>query len=119
MKDRLIISGLEFHGHCGITEEEKTAGQRISVDIEIGCDIQTPGKTDQLKNALDYAAISHRLAEVGRKESFQLIEALAERLAEVLLKEFPVEEITLCLKKLHPPVEPIKNFAAVQIHRSI
>ncbi len=118
MKDRLIISGLEFHGHCGITEEEKKAGQRISVDIEIGCDIQTPALSDRLEDALDYAVISHRLAEVGRTEFFQLIEALAERLAEVLMKEFSVKEVTLCLKKLHPPVEPIKNYSAVQIHRS-
>ena len=118
MRDKLIIAGLEFHGHCGITEEEQKAGQRLSVDLEIGYDIRKAVERDKLEDAMDYAAISNHLADIGRKESFRLIESLAERMVSALFKEFGVREVCLRLKKLHPPVEPIKDFAAVEIHRT-
>ena len=118
MKDKLLISGLEFQGHCGITHDEQKAGQRISVDLEIGYDVAAAAKTDDLDHAMDYAAISNRLAEIGRKEPFHLIESLADRMAHVLVSEFGAREIRLRLKKLHPPVECIKKFAAVEIYRS-
>ena len=118
MKDRLIISGLEFFGHCGITVEERKTGQRFSVNLEMGCDIRRAAKTDRLDDAVDYAAVSKRLVEIGRDESFHLIETMAERMADVLLKEFGIHEVKVTLKKLHPPIEPIMKHAAVEIYRS-
>lgn len=117
MKDKLIIAGIEFHGHCGITDEEQKAGQRFSVDLEIGYNLASAAKTDRLEDAIDYAAVCHRVAEIGRRESFHLVEAMAERLAGVLIKEFGAGEVRLRVKKLHPPVEMIKKYAAVEIHR--
>jgi dihydroneopterin aldolase len=118
MLDKLIIAGLEFHGHCGITDEEQKTGQRFSVDVEIGYDIQSAARNDSLKDAIDYAAVSRRLVEVGRNEPFRLVEAMAERMAGVLLKEFGAREVRLRVKKLHPPVEAIKDYAAIEIHRT-
>ncbi len=117
MQDKLIIAGLEFHGHCGITDEERKAGQRLSVDLEIGYDLSPAAKSDRLEEAIDYAAIAHRLAEIGRNESFRLMEALAEKMVSVVIKEFGAREVRLRIKKLHPPVEPIKKYAGVEIHR--
>ena len=104
MLDKLIIVGLEFHGHCGITEEEQKTGQRLSVDLEIAYDVTAAARRDKLQDALDYAEISIRLTEVGKKETFRLIESLAERLAGVLAKEFSIREVHLRLRKLHPPI---------------
>ena len=118
MEDRLIISGLEFFGHCGITVEEQKTGQRFSVKLEMACDIRQAAKSDRLEDAVDYAAVSKKIIEIGRDESFHLIEAMAERIANVLLKEFGIHEVKLMLKKLHPPIEPIMKHAAVEIHRS-
>lgn len=118
MRDRLIISGLEFFGHCGITVEEQKTGQRFSVNLEMDCDIRQAAKTDRLEDAVDYAAVSKRLIEIGRDESFRLIEAMAERMANILLKEFGIRELKLTLKKLHPPIDPIMKHAAVEIYRS-
>lgn len=117
MRDKLIIAGLEFHGHCGVTDEEQKTGQRLSIDLEIGYDILPAAKSDRLEDAMDYAAVSRRLAEIGRNETFRLVEAMAERMAGVLLKEFGAREVRLRVKKLHPPVEAIKDYAAIEIHR--
>ena len=115
--DKLIIGGLEFYGHCGITPEEQKAGQRFSLDLEIGCDISRLARTDQLNEAFDYAAISRRVIEIARKEQFHLIETMAERLARLILTEFGVKSLTLRLRKTAPPIEPIMAYSAVEIYR--
>lgn len=118
MRDKLIIAGLEFHGHCGVTDEEQKTGQRFSIDLEINYDIRAAARSDNLKDAIDYAAVGQRLAEIGRKETFRLVEAMTERMAAVLLAEFGGREVRLRVKKLHPPVEAIKDYAAIEIYRA-
>lgn len=115
--DKIKIEDLAFYGHCGITPEEKKTGQRFSVDLEISCDISKIAKTDRLEDAYDYAAIAQRLIEVGRKEEFQLIETMAERMAQIVLEEFGAKKIFLRLKKQFPPIEPVMAHAAVEIYR--
>ncbi len=115
--DKLIIGDLTFYGHCGITPEEQKTGQRFSLDLEIGCDAVQIAKTDQLKEAFDYASIARRLIEVGQKEEFRLIETMAERLARVVLDEFGARRITLRLQKHFPPIEPLMAYSAVEIVR--
>jgi len=115
--DKLVIGDLAFYGHCGITPEEQKTGQRFSLDLEIGCDVGQIARTDQLKEAFDYAAISRRVIEIAQKEEFRLIETMAERLAQVVLREFKVRTLTLRLRKMAPPIEPIMGYSAVEIHR--
>ena len=117
--DKLIIADLAFYGHCGITPEEQKTGQRFTLDLEIACDVRKIAGMDRLKDAFDYAAISRRLIEIGRKESFRLIETMAERLAQVVLQEFGAKKITLRLRKQAPPIEPIMAYSAVEIHREV
>jgi 7,8-dihydroneopterin aldolase/epimerase/oxygenase len=117
MLDKLFITGLEFYGHCGITDAERQTGQRLSLDLEILCDAAKAAAGDRLENAVDYAAVSRRMVEFASKESCTLIETLAERMADVLLREFGAREVRLRLKKPHPPIEPIMEYAAVEIHR--
>ena len=115
--DKLIISDLQFHGHCGITETEQEIGQRLSLDLELYCDIQKASAADSLLGYLDYRHVVGVVLAIGRKERFKLLESLAETLAQVLIKQFPVEEVVLRLKKMHPPVEAIQGYFGVEIRR--
>jgi 7,8-dihydroneopterin aldolase/epimerase/oxygenase len=115
--DTLKIEQLEFYGHCGITPEEQKTGQRFSLDLEMGCDVRRIAQKDELREAFDYAAISRRIIEIAGKEQFRLIETMGERLAQVVLGEFGVKKLTLRLRKIAPPIEPIMAYAAVEIDR--
>lgn len=115
--DKLIIGDLSFYGHCGITPDEQETGQRFSLDIEIMADLSVPARTDDLKDAFDYAAISRRMVEIGNKERFHLIEKMAERLAGVLIQEFKAPRVRVRLRKIHPPIEPILGYSSVEIER--
>lgn len=117
MPDKLIIQDLQFFGHCGITAAERETGQRLAVDLEIEYDVRPVAASDDLHNAINYAAVARRVVEVGSAESFTLIETLAERLGALLLKEFGVRELRLRLRKPQPPIAPTMAYAAVEIHR--
>jgi dihydroneopterin aldolase len=115
--DKLIITDLQFHGHCGITAAEQEIGQRLSLDLELYCDLQKVAASNNLLGHSDYSQVVSVLLEIGRKERFNLLESLAETLAQVLIKQFPVEEVKLRIKKLHPPVEAIQGYFGVEIKR--
>lgn len=115
--DKLIIGDLSFYGHCGITSGEQETGQRFSLDIEIIADMSVPARTDDLKDAFDYAAISKRMVEIGNKERFHLIEKMAERFADVVIREFRAPRVRIRLRKIHPPIEAILGYSSVEFER--
>ncbi len=115
--DRLIVTDIEFIGHCGITEEERTVGQRISADLEIALDISKATASDRLEDTVDYVAMCNTVVTIGRKEAYYLLETLAERIAKEILRIFSVSEVTVRLRKCSPPVETIKGYFEIRITR--
>ena len=116
--DKLILKGIRFHGHHGVPEAERHVGGHYEIDVTLGCNLTNPGTTDALTDTIDYAEVVKRIVEIGTQQSFQLIEALAEKIATVILAQFAVEEVHLIVKKLHPPIEQPINYFAVEIFRS-
>jgi FolB domain-containing protein len=105
MDDRLVIELLEFEGFVGIDESERTVPQALAVDLELSLDFSDASSTDNLKNTVDYAVVAERILAIGKQEQFVLIETLAERLAEVIMREHPVRKMELWVRKLHPPLD--------------
>ena len=115
--DKIIITEIEFIGHCGITEEERRVGQRISADIQITLDMSKATVSDRLEDTVDYVSLCDKVVSIGRGESYHLLETLAERVAREILHGFKVSEVTVRLRKSPPPVEAIKGHFEVEITR--
>ena len=115
--DKLILKGIRFHGHHGVPEAERQVGGHYEVDATLGCTLVKSGETDALPDTVNYAEVVSRIVDIGTQQSFQLIEALAEKIASVILEQFAVEEIHLTVKKLHPPIEQPIDYFAVEIFR--
>ena len=115
--DKIILNGIRFHGHHGVPEAERRVGGHYEIDATLGCNLAHSGSTDALTDTIDYSEVVTRIVETGTQQSFQLIEALAEKIAIVILSEFAVEEVHLIVKKLHPPIEQPINYFAVEILR--
>jgi dihydroneopterin aldolase len=99
MTDIVYIRGLQAEAVIGVYDWERTIRQTLVLDLELACDNRAAAATDAIEDAVDYDAISGRiLAYVGDSE-FQLIETLAERLAELLQREFAVTWLRLQLAK--------------------
>ena len=113
--DRILIEGLEVETCIGVYDWERTIQQRLVFDLDIQTDIRAAAVSDDLANTLDYKALSDRVIEYVSATSFELIEALAENLAELLIDEFDLSWLVLKISK--PGAVPQARNVALVIER--
>ena len=99
MTDTVFIKGLKAASVIGCYDWERDIRQTLVIDIELKADFTRAAQTDALADALDYAAISQRVIAVCDESRFQLLEALAEHLATLLLAEFSIAGLLLAITK--------------------
>ena len=99
MMDRVFIEELEVQTIIGIFDWEREIRQVVSLDLEMEFDIRKAAASDSIEDALDYKAVSKRLIRFIEQSEFQLVEALAEHCASIVLEEFPVIRLKLKLSK--------------------
>ena len=97
--DTVFIRGLRIDTVIGVYDWERDIRQTLVLDLELASDNRAAAATDGIAEAVDYDAISKRLLAYTQASEFQLIETLAERLAEIVLSEFPVPWLRLALGK--------------------
>lgn len=97
--DRVFIEDLRIQTVIGIFDWEREITQTISLDLQMAFDITAAGKSDDIADTLDYKAVSKRLIQLVESSEFQLVEALAEQCANIVLTEFPVQWLYLKLSK--------------------
>jgi dihydroneopterin aldolase len=115
--DKIILEGMEFYGYHGTTPEEKSLGQRFVLDVELFLDLQPAGISDNLSRTVNYAQVFEKVQAIVCGRPYQLIEALAEAVAQALLEQFPVAEIMVRVKKPQAPVPGRFTWMAAEIKR--
>jgi len=117
MVDKIFLQGIRFHGYHGLTKMEREVGGRYSIDLELSCDISRAMSSDRIADTLDYRKIHRLVQEIGRGESYRLIEALAGRILIAILKQFPIEEVRLQIRKETPVLDGIVEAVGVEVRR--
>ena len=112
-QDRIEIRGLELLLYCGVLPEEQARCQPFLFDV----DLSAAGASDDLEQTVNYGALIDQLNPVLPGERFQLLERLALRMAELVLEYPLVDEVTVTLAKLRPPVAAHVDTTGVSIHR--
>ena len=97
--DIIYLSDLRIETIIGIFDWERKVKQTISLDIEMATDIRQAAASDHIDDTLDYKAVAKRLIDFVGNSEFQLVETLAERIAEIILNEFQVPWVRLRLNK--------------------
>ena len=97
--DKIILTDLRIYAVIGIWEWEKRNPQTISIDLEMQTDTKKVSRSDSIKDALDYKAVSIRIKEFIHSSQFNLIETLAENVAKIILEEFDVQWLKLRISK--------------------
>ncbi|TDX48800.1 dihydroneopterin aldolase [Orenia marismortui] len=116
--DKILLNNLSFYGYHGVLEEENNLGQKFFIDLELAADLEAAGGSDDLDRSVNYALVYEVVKEICEEEKYQLLEALAERIAAKVLKEFPkVEEVMLRVKKPEAPIPGIFDYVGVEIRR--
>jgi dihydroneopterin aldolase len=99
MKDCVFIDDLRIQTVIGVYDWEREITQTVSLDLEMGFDIRPAAASDHIDDTLDYKAVAKRLISFVEGSEFQLVEALAEHCARIVLDEFPVRWLRLKLSK--------------------
>jgi dihydroneopterin aldolase len=97
--DTVFIEDLRIETVIGIYDWERKIRQVVALDLEMAFDNRQPAASDRIEDTLNYKAVSKRLIAFVEASSFQLVETLAERCAEIVLAEFGVSWLRLKLSK--------------------
>ena len=97
--DKVLIKNLQVETIIGIFNWEREVRQVISIDLEMEFDNKVAAKSDDIEDALDYKKIGKRVSSYVERSKFKLVERLAEQIAKLVLKEFPVASLKVSVTK--------------------
>ncbi len=105
MADYIRIRDLVVFANHGVLKEENVLGQKFLFSIEMETDMMQACLTDDLTESVNYAEVSALVTKYAQSHTFALLEHLAERVARLLLMEFP---LILCVKvEIKKPWAPV------------
>lgn len=117
-KDEIRIEQLEVYAYHGVFPDEKQKGQVFVINAVLYADTGTPGLTDRLEQSTDYGEVCRFMTEWMQANTFQLIEAVAERLAQAVLLKFDlIHGMDLEIRKPEAPIELPFGCVSVKIRR--
>ncbi|ADP96084.1 dihydroneopterin aldolase [Marinobacter adhaerens HP15] len=117
LADTVLIEGLVVETVVGVYDWEREVTQDLVIDLEMAWDNRVPGRTDDVADALDYAAVSARVETCLQALRPQLLEHGAEVLAKALQDEFGITWLRLAIRK--PGAVPTAQAVGVQIERGV
>ena len=117
--DRIEVLGLRLLGVHGVLPEERQRPQPFSVDLVAWVDMAAAQQSDDLADTVDYGALAQLAADVVGGRSYQLLEALAGRLADALLgTDTRLGAVAVTVRKLRPPLALDVGSTGVRVYRS-
>lgn len=117
MADRVFVQGLELYCVIGLQPWERQVMQKVRIDLQMATDCQPAAAADDPAVALDYRAVSKRVQQLVEGSTFQLVEALAETIANAILSEFP-RAASVTVRVAKPGAVRFAEAVGVEIERS-
>jgi dihydroneopterin aldolase len=102
--DRVALRGLAARGHHGVLPREREEGQTFRVDVVLGLDTAPAAATDDLTRTVHYGVVAEEVVAVVRGEPVDLIETLAQRIADRCLAHAAVSEVEVTVHKPEAPI---------------
>jgi dihydroneopterin aldolase len=97
--DRIDIVGLGATAVIGIFDWERKVRQRVVLHLTLHADLRRAARTDRIADALDYKRVSKRVQDFVKKSRYRLLETLAQKVARLLLMEFPARRVVVRVEK--------------------
>ena len=115
MSEAIIIEGIRFQARCGVTLEERQRPQPLLADLEVVCSVENAIRSDSLVKTVDYARVIQRVVDVGTTKETVLIERLAAQISQVVMMEFPIQQLTIWLRKVASPLPDVTGSVGVRL----
>ena len=115
LADEIHIEQLEVFTRVGVPEGERAKPQKLTVSISFWPYQQTSDLADHIERTVNYSTVAEETKNFVRDQSVSLIETLAERLASHLLTSFPIQKLTIELRKF---VLPDAKYVSITVTRT-
>ena len=116
-RDEMAIGGIACYGHHGVFEFERREGQTFVVDLVLGLDTRPAAASDDLRDTVDYGSLVTSVKNAVETDPVDLIETLAERIADVCLLDSRVEWARVTVHKPDAPIDATFSDVALTITR--
>lgn len=114
--DQIHIRELRFRCLIGTLHEERIEKQDVVVNVTLWADLRAACRTDRIEDTVDYKAVKKEILAVGEQSQFHLIEALAQRIADLCLQDERIRQVRVCVEK--PAALRFAKTVAVDIVRT-
>jgi dihydroneopterin aldolase len=112
------ITGIALHGRHGARPEERTLGQHFKLDLDITADIGAAETSDALDDTLHYGQVVKAAMHVFNERPYNLIEAVAGAIADVLMRDFPkIQRVRVTVHKPSAPIAAIFDDLSASLER--
>lgn len=98
--DIIFLRELKLTTLIGVYEWEKLAPQTLQLDLDIAMPDNRACTSDSIDDALDYAKVAQHIQTALGEGHFSLLESLAERIAQIILKDFNAPWVRVSVAKL-------------------
>ena len=110
--DCIRIINLKIPGRHGVYEFEKEKDGLFELDVELFLDLKSAGKSDDLAKTVNYGEAVGIITDVFNSKDKNLIESVAEDIAEELLSKYSISKVMIRIRKPHAPISA--NFDTVE-----
>lgn len=116
-EDLLLLKNLQFWATHGHYSEENKLGQRFVIDVEVSVDMQKMCDTDDLSTGLSYVTVYEIVKKVVTTEEHKLVQKIAQRIADEVIKAHPIKQIRIAVKKPSVAIGGIVDYVGCSIVR--
>ena len=113
MVDEITLTGLTVFGYHGVFDFERRQGQEFTIDLILQVPLAAAAASDDVADTVHYGELADRVAASVAGEPVNLIETLAQRIADAVLDDERVAAVTVTVHKPHAPIE--QTFADVSV----
>lgn len=118
MTDELSVTGVECFAHHGVFDFERREGQVFVVDLVLGIDTRPAAASDDLADTVNYGTLVADVKAAVERDPVDLIETVAQRIADVCLSDTRVEWARVTLHKPDAPIDATYSDVALTITRT-
>lgn len=116
--DELSVLGIECHGHHGVFDFERRQGQVFVIDLTLGLDTRPAAASDDLEDTVDYGGLVAAVKSAVERDPVDLVETVAQRIADVCLTNIRVEWARVTLHKPDAPIDAAFSDVTLTITRT-
>ena len=115
--DRITLTGLRASAFHGVLEEERRTGQIFIIDVTVFLDLRAASASDDLERTIHYGVLAEEVVDAVQSDPVDLIETVAERVANVVLAHAAARKVTVTVHKPSAPITVPFDDVSVTITR--